>query len=138
MNITQTLLMKAKNHVEPEAYVHADRVDGADRTLLFGYDCDRNTHHVYLRDGHIHLVRYTGGYPGRQANVIEHHSWKKAPVTLLVPNKRLYPESCDYDFADHVDDLFRSVKGYGISVSPYDEQRAERVKDLVFHGHVVD
>jgi hypothetical protein len=29
-----------------------------DRTLLYGYDCDRRTWHVYQKDGHLHRAIY--------------------------------------------------------------------------------
>lgn len=65
----------------------------SERTLLFGYTCERETFHVYIRDGRIYTVRYEG--------------WKDNPtpkeVTVktdedYVPDKRVYPTRSDYEF----------------------------------------
>lgn len=64
------------------------------RTLLYGYTCDRQTWHVYLDyDMMIHLVVYS--YP----NILRNYSDETAlTIHSCVPNKRLYPEACDYEY----------------------------------------
>lgn len=65
------------------------------RTLLYGYTCDRNTWHVYLENDHIHCLLYKGNV------AISHtagHSGGVADNQGYIPNKRLYPEHCDYEF----------------------------------------
>ena len=68
------------------------------RTLLYGYTCERETFHVYLKDQKIYAVAYekefSRGTPKpknrRQIEVQSNHDY--------VPDKRLYPERCDYHF----------------------------------------
>ena len=68
-------------------------VPGADRTLLYGYDIDRRTWHVYQKDGEIRRLIYTS-IP--KDDIL---SWGETlDATTLVPNKRLYPEACDFIF----------------------------------------
>lgn len=69
-----------------------------DRTLLYGYTCDRKTFHVYLKDKEIHTVFYDISYEEKDPNPI-----KMAEVHVMsnrdyIPDKRLYPEACDYQF----------------------------------------
>ena len=69
-----------------------------DRTLLYGYTCERETFHVYLKNKQIYVVvyntEYSRGKPTpknmRQVEVKSNHYY--------VPDKRLYPERCDYHF----------------------------------------
>jgi len=67
-----------------------DLVNKEDRTLLYGYTCDRDTWHVYIKNNKIFSVIYT-------------YKTKPMPIPILdnesyIPNKRLYPETCDYEF----------------------------------------
>lgn len=64
-----------------------------DRTLLYGYDTDRNTWHVYVKDKRVYLHLYNTYKP--EVSVVRDvfESFQE-----LVPNKRLYPERCDYEF----------------------------------------
>ena len=67
----------------------------APRTLVYGYTCDRKTFHVYLDDsGCIHKLMYS--YEGE----ILLHKQEADGLELdeCVPDKRLYPEACDYEF----------------------------------------
>ena len=74
-------------------------------TLLYGYDCDRNTWHVFndhfgliylyvykhtMRDGYIDIKK------------IEVSSDGLVSLEELVPNKRLYPQYCDFKFCSHL------------------------------------
>lgn len=78
----------------PDTLVTAAELENKqDRTLLFGYNLDRSTWHVYLKDGEIITVKYEG--------------WKQEPVLerievtenrLYLPSKRLYPACCDFEF----------------------------------------
>lgn len=68
------------------------------RTLLYGYTCERNTWHVYLDGkGQIHRVLYDSH------DQPLFHAAGPAGACLdnreYVPDKRLYPESCDYEFS---------------------------------------
>jgi hypothetical protein len=77
------------------------------KTLLYGYDCDRNTWHVYQNaTGEIFLYIYKGLSFSRTGEVLELTPIKELCVTNegigsyeeLIPNKRLYPQYCDYTF----------------------------------------
>lgn len=65
----------------------------SERTLLYGYTSERATWQVVLLDGKI--VRAVWSY-GEEANLEEHSTWQNA--NRLIPNKRLYPERCDFEF----------------------------------------
>lgn len=68
----------------------------SNRTLLYGYTCDRRTWHVYLKDEKIHIVKYRHDYE------------RDIPVNLVeieascnrdyIPDKELYPSACDFEF----------------------------------------
>lgn len=69
---------------------------GPSRTLLWGYDTDRNSWHVYNTDaGLIHRLIYRGDRAAK-------HETMFSSLGELVPDKRLYPEACDYDFCRHL------------------------------------
>lgn len=61
-----------------------------DRTLIYGYDCERNTFHVYIKDKNIFTIKYNSN------GIIE----RVLPTSNAdyVPNKRVYPEYCDFEF----------------------------------------
>lgn len=69
------------------------------RTLVYGYDLDRTTVHVWLEvpeDPQIGVIRYTE-HDGMTIEFREvRPEW---PVDMLAPSKRAYPESTDYNFA---------------------------------------
>jgi hypothetical protein len=72
-------------------------VDRTPRTLLYGYTAERHTWHVYLdEDGQIHRVMYD-----HDDEVLMHTSGPTGYCSEnvhYIPNKRLYPESCDFEF----------------------------------------
>jgi hypothetical protein len=70
-----------------------EAIDNGSKTLLYGYNSDRNTHHVYQDDNQIHLVVYN-----HQNEVIKQLSDVSLPVTSIMPDKRLYAEACDFKF----------------------------------------
>ena len=69
-----------------------------DRTLLYGYTCDRRTFHVYIKGVKIYTVIYDNDYSGDK---IKPKNIKEISVKSnydYIPDKRLYPETCDYQF----------------------------------------
>ena len=71
-----------------------------DRTLLYGYCCDRSTFHVYLMNGKIHVVVYKNNYT-EGLEKLSPEQMREINVTHnsdYIPDKRLYPEFCDYKF----------------------------------------
>lgn len=69
-----------------------------DKTLLYGYTCERKTFHAYVKNENIYVVVYENDYStgkARPKNMMQiivnsNHDY--------VPDKRLYPERCDYHF----------------------------------------
>jgi len=64
--------------------------DKSDRTLLYGYTCNRDTWHVYIKNGDIHTIIYRPKENPEERIVRCNFDY--------VPSKRLYPECCDYEF----------------------------------------
>lgn len=76
--------------------IAAFEISGPDRTLLYGYNVDRETYHVYLQDGKIHGLIYLDAGGPVPLHYYAARVWDNAAD--LVPNKRLYPDACDYEF----------------------------------------
>ena len=76
------------------------------RTLLWGYTSCRESHHVYIADGRIHLHVYLGS---DDPNVAPAGNYRSGilPLKDVVPDKRLYPEACDAEFC-------RILKDWGV------------------------
>lgn len=73
-----------------------------DRTLLYGYTCNRETFHVYLKNMKIYVVVYNNDYSGE---IIKPINMRRIVVNSnhdYVPDKRLYPERCDYIFCQRL------------------------------------
>lgn len=89
---------------EPPLICGGDLENQLDRTLLWGYTSACASWHVYLEAGVIHTVTYAYG-----------SELEERPVTSnadYVPDKRVYPEACDFEFC-------RLLAGRGV-VIPYD------------------
>lgn len=78
-----------------------DLLNKADRTLLYGYTCDRNTWHVYLKDEEIHTVMYMDKKDIQEIQVTSNNGY--------IPDKRLYPERCDFEFCSFLKNLGYSL-----------------------------
>lgn len=79
----------------------SDLIDKSNRTLLYGYTCNRDTWHVYIEEGAIHTVWYKYKCKPEERYVADNYDY--------VPDKRLYPECCDYEFC-------KLIKEYGIDL----------------------
>lgn len=102
------------------------------KTLLYGYDCDRNTHHVY-QDFHglIYLYVYKDGPVIGQPTEIKKIDVSEVGVPTLqdlIPNKRLYPQYCDYEFCAY-------LKGRGVEL-PFTTWEDPRPLSGVFVGEI--
>lgn len=97
-----------------------------ERTLLYGYTVERDTWHVYVKDGriHRHVYRLRNG----EAQTLYGGGGVSSPAELLVPDKRLYPERCDFQFC-------KTLLNLGI-VLPFTSWGAAGEKSAVepFHG----
>lgn len=116
---------------QPPLICGRDLKDQTARTLIYGYDTKRNTFHVYLdTSGFIRAVLYDS-----RQNVLD--QWSEKSGTFLigdplsnevwVPNKRAYPECCDYEFC-------RLLIERGISI-PFTTYDTKRVLDRYVWGY---
>ena len=92
MNIKEFELLKKGDIIKKHILTVDDLNNKQNRTLLYGYTCNRETWHVYLKDEVIYTVMY-GGYD----NIDISEVYVKTNNDYI-PNKRLYPECCDYEF----------------------------------------
>lgn len=125
MNMDEYLLVT--NQAEPRG-ITADVLGGEDRTLLRGYTCDRDTWHVYLKDGDIHLLVYS--YPDVVVRHEARDSWMNPED--LVPDKRVYPESTCFRFAREL-----QVRGVRVPYLRFDADRFRTVGSDRFLGPVM-
>lgn len=95
-----------------------------DRTLLFGYTCNRDTFHVYLKDGNLHRVIYDF-----KKNIMDHIHGKALEVWTCIPNKRTYPERTDLEFTQVV-----MNKGYEMMFTSY----VDGVEEQQFYGKIAE
>lgn len=65
-----------------------------DRTLIYGYDVNRLTFHLYLQTGTIHRIIYNGSTNA----IYEDFDYGEFYLADCLPNKRVYPEACDFGF----------------------------------------
>lgn len=109
----------------PNRHVSASDLEGPDRTLLSGYTLSRNTFHVYLEDGLIHLL-VANEVEGR---IITHEANTSWPMEQLTPSKRAYPEYTDLNFA-------RMLESNGVEIpfTRFDEDRWEAAQRRDFHA----
>lgn len=70
----------------------------ADQTLLYGYDVDRLTWHVYQKGGLLHRAIYRDSTPESTREPEAFDEGEQLDAENLVPNKRLYPEACNLEF----------------------------------------
>ena len=73
-------------------------LDLTPRMLIYGYDCDRNTFSLSLIEtpnGGLEFERKLVKYPD---TVLEYTTTKEINIHSCVPNKRIYPDRCDFEF----------------------------------------
>lgn len=122
MNANQYELLQSK-----KISISLDKMkDLKNRTLIYGYDCDRNSFHLYLKDKMFCLLRYSS------TNIISYQKGYFLLPNNCIPNKRVYPESCDFEFCELLND-------YGISIpfTIFNTQRAKNLKRRKYHGLTV-
>jgi hypothetical protein len=95
MDKTEFDLLKKTNC--DEIITADDLKNKSDRTLLYGYTCERHTFHVYIKDKEIHVIIYDNDYTGEN-KVKNVREFIPKGNRDFVPDKRLYPEACDYEF----------------------------------------
>ena len=100
-----------------------------DRTLLYGYTNERKTFHVYMKNVKIHTVIYDTDFNNGIQKPINMMEVEIKSNHDYVPNKRLYPECCDYHFCK----LLKNI-GIELPFTTYQEERP--IKD--FYGFTIE
>ena len=119
MDANQLEEIRRIQNIDHRALVSAEQfAAGGDRTLIYGYDVDRNTFHVYLKDGMLHRFVYRPSVQPR---------WPFAHVALhsmhgvdMVPNKRIYWEFSDFEAIRTLARLNISMSFIGSGATPED------------------
>lgn len=103
----------------------ADLLNKTPRTLLYGYTADSYFFHVYLdENGIIQKLVYAGA---TNPMLIVHETEARVDSNeSYVPNKRLYPEMCDFTFCELL-----HARGVNLQFAAYNE---ERDLSKAFHG----
>lgn len=107
-------------------------------TLLYGYDINRNTRHVYFMDGLIHVVVYN-----LQKEVFDIIKAPEIECRNIIPNKRIYPESSLFAFIKLIKE-----KGVHVSITTFNDKVPETemisssnqkiIKPIYVDGKIVD
>lgn len=98
-----------------------------DRTLLYGYTCERKSFHVYMRKRVIHTVIYESTYNDGVQIPIDMKEIEVKNNGDFIPDKRLYPELCDYTFCR----ILKAI-GYELPFTTWMGMKEDQEKD--FYG----
>lgn len=98
-----------------EPTVSMAEVGYGDRTLIYGYTCERLTFHAYVKYAELHVVIF-----GPDEYV---QSGVELEAARMVPDKRVYPQWCDYDFCKLLISKGVSVPFTNFS-EPYEGEKA--------------
>lgn len=100
MNQNEYEEFEAEDSHVPVTVVTTEKVGGENRTLALGYDVDRNTFHAYVHEGRLHVLTHN-----RLGQILSETSGAWLPIVVMRPNKRVYPQYTDGDFARIMRDL---------------------------------
>lgn len=117
--------LMAHVHHQPASVRARDLADQTPRTLAYGYTCEKDTFHVYLAKDGIHKVVYRGGQPS--VMLMHKHEREGLLPTECVPDKRLYPEACDFAFC-----VLLKTRGVELPFTTWNDQRVSRP----YHGQL--
>lgn len=81
-------------------------------TLIYGYDINRNTRHVYFMDNFIHVLVYNS-----QKEIIDYEKSIAIEADKLIPSKRTYPERSLFSFIKLIKE-----KGLYVSITTFNEK----------------
>ena len=101
-----------------------DLEDKSERTLLYGYDCDRKTHHVFIQDGRIQVCKYLLNDFDDDCEFVD-----VTGDADYVPNKRVYPTRSDFEFC-----RLLCQRGVYIPFTNIDEEESKRTHILRYFG----
>ena len=126
MNLQQTTFLS--QYLESTSTVKVCELKNkSDRTLMYGYTCERNTFHLYIKNETFFCVVYD-----HDKNFLSKFSTTAISVNDCFPNKRVYPESCDYEFS-----MLLASKNARPAYLAFNPEREEKVKNLIFHGEII-
>lgn len=124
--------MAALNDVsENIALIHAKDLPIQNGTLTYGYTCDRDTVHVYVKDGVIHYVQYAKSGNGTH-ELKRHISGHSVAAEALKPEKRSYPEATLYAFA-----VMMIQAGSPLSLTAFDDRGRSNVDETVWEPNAM-
>lgn len=92
--MNQNEFFEISNTAPPEYVAMASDFSGSDKTLLYGYTCEKKSWHIYKKDGLLHKLVY--GYP---AFFISYDARESFILSDLIPDKRVFPECTDFHLA---------------------------------------
>lgn len=115
MNNEELAILQSINPVSHKPMVNADDFEGYNGTLAYGYDSDKHTVHVYVKDGVIHYYVYN--YEKRPIRHI--HGYEIAAEVLRI-EKRAYSERTYFEFAK-----LMSILGFGLTFTSGGEAAKE-------------
>jgi len=113
-------MLKTIDEIPKEVLLGKNLINNLNRTLLYGYTCDRDTWHVYLEDGIIYTVVYNAREDEIKFNIVPINDNQD-----FVPNKRLYPARCDYEFC-------RLLKEHGVDMTFTTWE--EPIEKMIYYG----
>lgn len=110
--MTKDELELLKNEIDVSPMVNISELPaGYEGTLVYGYDCDRNTVHVYVKAGQIHAVTYNSA-----GEIVSHVFGEEVYTGTCKPSKRAYRQNTQYFFAS-----LMAKKGYDLSITEGNE-----------------
>jgi len=115
---------------KPEKTINvSDLANQEPRTLLWGYTTERLSHHIYIKDGLMHLFQYEGRSSWSGLGHKFYMFGPELPIETIIPAelKRLYPEACDAEFCG----LLRGMGSY-LPFTTWNDKREPQQ----YHGEV--
>ena len=123
MNRNQYDIIK-KQDSNPVLVYATELSNKENRTLLYGYTCERYTWHLYLEDMEFVFVMYDHQNRILRSNTSD----VLTEYDSIVPDKRLYPAACDYEFCT----ILKKV-GYDLPFTTFNDR-----EDIRYHGKRID
>lgn len=98
------------------------------RSLIYGYTCDRKTFHVYLseKDGVILVI-----YGSDRLLCATKRADEDLTLAECVPDKRLYPNKCDYEFCSKLMQAGVSLSFTMWNDAPASNWEGLRIEELI-------
>jgi hypothetical protein len=105
-----------------------DEVGHDERTLAYGYTCQRQSWHAYVHDHELHVIIYD--YSKNAAFYIH---GERLPLEDLKPDKRVYPDACELAFSQ----LMRR-RDHQLPFTGGVEEESYKPRELNEHGYLAN